>query len=227
MKPNIGIRLSDYGIPLREQKYAMTKVTILNHVLEELEKTSFDQINITDLCKEIRISKRTFFNYYNSIHYVFLYLLQVWIIDTTNVTRKIHGPSAGLSSIETAFEDFGKKISEQPRASFQIFSSIFSADVDATEVSQLTKAEMIIWGGDALTQQEMPALGFHKMLADAVENAKRIGELPHKVDLSTIELSLNSILIGVPFTLKDAAFSDICNAYKTQLKLLWCGLRNI
>jgi AcrR family transcriptional regulator len=226
MLPKTGISLDHYGISLREEKYAKTKIAILNLVLEKLEKTTFDQINIADICKEIGVSKRTFFNYFNSIYYVFFYLLQIWIVDTMIITTERH-PVAGLKSIETAFEELGKKIAKQPKAAFQIFSSIFSADVEMTKMGRFTKAEAILWGFDSMMPEDMPVLGFQKMLIRATENAKTAGELPGNIDLTTIETSLNSILIGVPFTLKDVGFMDISAAYKRQLDILWHGLNNI
>lgn len=220
------ISLEQYGISLREEKYARTKIAIMNLVLEKLEETSFDQINIADVCREIGVSKRTFFNYFSSIHYVFFYLLQIWIIDTKNIALQRH-PVAGLESIQNAFEELGRKFAKQPKAAFQIFSSIFSTDVETAKIGRLTKAEAIFWGFDTMVSEEIPMLGFRKMLICAIENAKASGELPGNFDITTIELSLNSILIGVPFTLKDVGFKNISAVYKAQLDILWRGLKNI
>lgn len=220
------IDLEQYGISLREEKYARTKIAILNLVLEKLEETSFDEIRIADVCREIGVSKRTFYNYFSSIHHVFIYLLQIWIIDTKNIVLQRH-PVAGLESIRTAFEDLGRKFAKQPKAAFQIFSSIFNADVETAKIGRLTKAEAILWGFDAMVSEEIPMLGFRKMLICAIKNAKMAGELSDNFDLTTIEFSLNSILIGVPFTLKDVGFTNISAVYKTQLDILWRGLKNI
>lgn len=226
MLPKTVISLEQYGISLREEKYARTKIAIVNLVLEKLEETSFDQIRIADVCREIGVSKRTFFNYFSSIHYVFFYLLQIWIIDTKNIVLQRH-PVAGLESIWTAYEELGRKFAKQPKAAFQIFSSIFSADLETSKMGCLTKAEALLWGFDTIVSEEIPMLGFRKMLISAIENAKAAGELSGNFDLTTIEFSLNSILIGVPFTLKDIGFTNISAVYKTQLDILWRGLNNI
>ncbi len=226
MLPKTEISLEQYGISLREEKYARTKIAILNLVLKKLEETSFDQISIADVCREIGVSKRTFFNYFSSIHYVFFYLLQIWIIDTKNIMLQKH-PAAGLESIQTAFEELGRKFAKQPKAASQIFSSIFSVDVETAKMGRLTKAEAILWGFETMVSEEIPILGFRKMLICAIENAKVAGELSDNFELATIELSLNSILIGVPFTLKDIGFANISAVYKTQLDILWRGLKNI
>lgn len=226
MLPKTVISLEQYGISLREEKYARTKIAILNLVLEKLEEASFDQISIADVCREIGVSKRTFFNYFSSVHYVFFYLLQIWIIDTKNIALQRHTVT-GLESIRTAFEELGRKFAKQPKAAFQIFSSIFSTDVETTKMGRLTKAEAILWGFDTMVSEEIPMLGFRKMLICAIENAKAAGELSGNFELTTIEIALNSILIGVPLTLKDVGFTNISAVYKTQLDILWHGLKDI
>ncbi len=78
-----GLSLEKHGVSLREEKYAKTKIAILNVILEKLKDSAIEDINIPPVCREIGISKRTFFNYYPSKHYVIFYLLQIWIAEIT------------------------------------------------------------------------------------------------------------------------------------------------
>lgn len=52
------------NLPLREKKFARTKVSITFYVIEKLLHTSLDSISVKEICREVEISEATFFNYF-------------------------------------------------------------------------------------------------------------------------------------------------------------------
>lgn len=52
------------NLPLREKKFARTKISITFNVIEKLLHTSLDNISVKEICREVEISEATFFNYF-------------------------------------------------------------------------------------------------------------------------------------------------------------------
>ncbi len=107
-----------------------------------------------------------------------------------------------------------------------MFSCLFSTKIDSSKLKPLTRAEEILWNLDTSDIHDMPMLGFRKHLAMALESAKCEGTLPKQTDLHTVEISLNSILIGVPYSLREFGFQNLREMYRQQLDILWVGLKN-
>lgn len=214
-----------HGIPLREIKFAQTKIMIYKAFIDKLNSTSFDSINVTALCEEIGVSRRAFFNYFPYKSYVLLYMVQISIIEIAVYTYKKHKKNAGLELIYTGFDEFGKKIIQYPDIIFEAISCLYRKGTDLSKFSKLTKAEEILWNLDTSILNEVPTLGFRELAITAINNAVLLQELPEGIRFETIEISLNSILFGVPLSLKNVALEKICEMYKEQLDILWEGLR--
>lgn len=219
------VNLSGRGIPLREQKIAATKRSILLLTLEKMKSSTFEDINVEDLCRELGIAKRTFFNYFPCKAYVILYMLQIWILEISEHLTVKYGSDAGLILIYSGFDEFGKKIMQQPRLANEIISCLFRSDTDVSTIPPLTGAEKLLWSLDPAFQREGPQLGFKGLVASAVRNAIRTGELPAGTDQEAVELGLNSILVGIPFSLKDAGIDNVRTFYKSLLDIFMNGLK--
>lgn len=214
-----------HGIPLRAVKYAQTKIKIYKAFIEKLCRDSFDSINVNTLCEEIGVSRRAFFNYFPYKSYVLLYMVQISIIEIAVYTYKNHNRNAGLELIYTGFEEFGKKIIQYPDIIFEAISCLYRKGTDLSKFPKLTKAEEILWNLDTSVLNEVPTLGFRELAITAVNNAVLLKELPEGIKFETIEMSLNSILFGVPLSLKNGGLEKLCEMYQEQLDILWEGLR--
>ncbi|MCX7747733.1 MAG: TetR/AcrR family transcriptional regulator [Clostridia bacterium] len=213
------------GIPLREVKYAQTKFKIYKAFINELDTTSFDSINIDALCKGIGISRRAFFNYFPYKSYVLLYMVQISIIEIAIHTFQKHGKNAGLELICTGFKEFGKRVIQYPDIIFEAISCLYKKGTDLSKFSKLTNAEEILWNLDTSILNEVPTLGFRELTVTAINNAVLLNELPEGIRFETVEMALNSILFGIPLSLKNAGLEKICEIYQEQLNILWAGLR--
>ena len=49
---------------LQKEKAARLKVQVLDHTLKLIEKKSFDDLYVDDLCAKVKISKVTLFKYF-------------------------------------------------------------------------------------------------------------------------------------------------------------------
>lgn len=225
MQNNKNAILKENEISFRDEKYARIKIAILNETLEQLKHTNFDDIMIVDLCKKIGISKRTFFNYFPLKSHIILYLLQIWIIEITTSVYHIHGFSAGLELVYAGFEQFAQKIIQHPSIILEIVKNVFNNDVEKTYIKAITPAEEKLLSLDTSCLVDVPTLGFRDILKTAVKNEIASGNLSPSIDLKSIEISMNSILLGVPLCLDKNEISSITAIYKQQLTIFWNGYR--
>ncbi len=212
-------------ISFRDEKYARIKIAILNETLEQLKHTNFDDILIVDLCKNTGISKRTFFNYFPLKSHIILYLLQIWIIEITTSVYHIHGVTAGLELVYTGFEQFAQKIIQHPSIILEIVKNVFNNDIEKTYIKAITPAEEKLLSLDSSCLVEAPTLGFRDLLKTAIKNEIASGTLSPLIDLKSIEISMNSILLGVPLCLDQEELSCLAANYKEQLTIFWSGYR--
>ena len=225
MQNNKNVVRNEGEISFRDEKYARIKIAILNETLEQLKHSNFDDILIIDLCRNTGISKRTFFNYFPLKSHIILYLLQIWIIEITTSVYRIHGASAGLELVYAGFEQFAQKIMQHPSIILEIVKNVFNNDVEKTYIKAITPAEERLLSLDSSCLVEVPTLGFRDLLKTAVKNEIASGALSPSIDLKSIELSMNSILLGVPLCLDKDELSCLTAIYKEQLTIFWNGYR--
>ncbi len=223
MQKNTSDILKENVITLREEKYAKVKIAILNETLAQLEHTDFDNIIITDLCRKTGISKRTFFNYFPLKSHIILYLLQIWIIEITTNAYKTHGLSAGLELIYTGFEQFGQKMIQHPTIILEMIKNVFNKEIEKSYIKKITLAEEILLSLDLSLITEVPSLGFDNLLHTAIKNEIKLGTFSKEISINSIEISMSSILLGVPLSLDKSELHRITEVYKEQLDIFWKG----
>ena len=64
--------------PLRERKYAQTKIALATAVIDRLKEKRLNDISVKELCDTIPISEVTFYHYFSRKTDIFVYLLKVW-----------------------------------------------------------------------------------------------------------------------------------------------------
>jgi AcrR family transcriptional regulator len=213
------------GLPLREVKYAKTKLEIYKAFIKKLDSTSFDSISLDDFCREIGVSRRAFFNYFPYKSYILLYMVQISIIEIAIYTYQKHGKTAGLELVYTGFDEFGKRVIQYPDIIFEAFSCLYKQGTDLSKFLKLTRAEEVLWNLDTSILNEVPTLGFRELTITAINNAVLLKELPEGIKFETVEMALNSILFGIPLSLKNVGLKKLCEVYKEQLDILFDGLR--
>lgn len=75
------VEIEEPQIGKREKKKAETKLKIMQTFINVMESKPLDLIKVEDLCKEIGISKVTFFNYFSSKEQVMEYFIYKWSYD--------------------------------------------------------------------------------------------------------------------------------------------------
>ena len=69
------------ALPLRQRKFARTKLALLDATLESLRSRSLDEVRVADLCAAADISPASFFNYFPQKADVLVYHVQLWSLE--------------------------------------------------------------------------------------------------------------------------------------------------
>jgi AcrR family transcriptional regulator len=92
-------------LSLRERKAAKLKLLILNLAKEMLLHKNFNDIHVTDLCKEAKVSKVTFFRYFPQKEDLLLYFMRVWAFELSVEMQKNN--INGLKAVKFIFDRYG------------------------------------------------------------------------------------------------------------------------
>ena len=88
-----------HKLPLRERKYARTKLTLRDAVAEALEAHSLEEVTVKALCEQAMISEATFFNYFPRKTDLINYLVQLWSLELNWHGQQASRRQAGVAVI--------------------------------------------------------------------------------------------------------------------------------
>jgi len=210
-------------IPLRERKFARTKVALLAAALRRLrEGRRLEAIPVKELCEEVEVSEATFFNYFPKKSDLILYSVQLWTIEVVARTRDLRG----LAAIEEMFRITGEKLEPNLNFMLELIAQQASND-DPQEFPDVSIAERIAAFPDlpgaieAEVRRSIQQL-FRVHLSEAVAD----GELPPRSDVDHAILCLVTIFFGLPLVLHCASVeAPVRPLWQRQLQTLWAGLR--
>jgi len=221
---------STLRIPLRERKYARTKLALVNAAIQRLEATPMEAITVNTLCDDIEISEATFFNYFAKKGDLLDYYVQLWTLEITwKIRQSRHTGTAAIDALFTiAAQQFQQhpglmgevlarlaRLREKPRLQtigraerHRIFENQFNetnvADIEALEVT-----------------------GLDGVLAPALQQAINQGELPSNTHMPTAMIGLVSLFYGIPLLLRMGNPDAIPVSYRQQLAIFWHGIRAV
>jgi AcrR family transcriptional regulator len=210
-------------IPLRERKFARTKVALLAAALRRLSQgRRLESIPVKELCEEVEVSEATFFNYFPRKSDLILYSVQLWTIEAVARTRDLRG----LSAIEEIFRMTGEKLEPNLNFMLELIAQQAQND-DPQEFPDVSTAERLaafpdLPGAlDAEVRRSVSQL-FRGHLTEAVDD----GELPRTTDVEHGILCLATIFFGLPLVLHCGSIEAPVRAlWQRQLHTLWAGLR--
>lgn len=97
---------------IRKEKSARLKYLLGSSVGKFLKTRTFDEIKVTELCKEVSISKVTFFKYFSCKEELLRYYFRVWCLEI-GVELSIK-PRNGIEGIYYIFDKVYKSIKDRP-----------------------------------------------------------------------------------------------------------------
>ncbi len=217
------------AIPLRERKFARTKMALLEAALERMKEKSLADITVRELCDAAEVSEATFFNYFKKKDDLLRYFIQIWTLEVQLVADQRAGEDGGLAYVEAIFAHTAERIAENPRVMLEIIGHMaLHGDPEAWECEHvaLTFAERV-QAFPELTDAAVTAneCEIDAMFRSAVERAIAKKELPEKIDVDLSVGTLISLFFGTPLWGTRIRPQDIGATYAAQLTTLWEGLR--
>lgn len=213
-------------IPLRERKYAQTKLKLVRSLRLALEQEGLDQLSVRALCDEAEISEATFFNYFPKKTDLLEYLGRLWSLELNWHVLRAAQETPGLPAIQVLFEQAARHVQQAP-GSYGEYLALLARRRGKPRFEELTHAERALAFADFDGIQDLPEQGLDTVMAQQLQRAIDRGALPANTHLPTVLMSLVSIFYGVILALRATNPGAIGHAYKTQLALLWQGVRGL
>jgi AcrR family transcriptional regulator len=214
-------------IPLRERKFAQTKLAIMNTAFDKILEKPLSEISVKEICDESNVSEGTFFNYFPKKSDLLLYFIQVWALEMNwHAKNKIAGKS-GLEAIELIFLKTADMLKGNGIRIMDEIIAFFALTPEVVTFPELSVAEKLVAFPELSNIEAIPAREMKELFLPNLELAIEKGELPSNIDYMQAIVALNCIFFGVPMALRLLDTSLIGEVYMQQLGLLWNGLRGI
>ncbi|HKJ09382.1 MAG TPA: helix-turn-helix domain-containing protein [Gammaproteobacteria bacterium] len=210
------------AIPLRERKFAQTKLKLARAAVERLETQSLDGLSVAALCEAAEVSEATFFNYFPRKSDLLNYVSQLWAVEIGWHVRA--AGLRGIAGVSGAFEQAARQIQRHPGTMGEIIGQQARLRERSTP-GELTRAERLLGFPELEGIEDVPAGGLDSILVANVDYAVESGELPPNTHRATVLVALVSIFYGVPLALRLVNPGGIAHMYRQQLTLLWAGVR--
>jgi len=211
-------------LPQREKKYAKTKITLLNTLLNELETKKLVDIKIKDLAFLSEISEPTFFNYFDCKIHMLVYFIQMWSIDMNSIALKSENIyiNNNIEIIKDIFKKTSEQISEHP----QIMLEIISFQAQGIELTPhiITDAEKWLFFPDIKDVENLKSMGLESIIPPLLENAKLKKEISIEVDTQMLFLNISSLFFGLALLLLKDSAEAYPSILEKQINQLFKGL---
>lgn len=211
------------NLPMKERKFAKTRIRILESFLLELERNSFENIKIKDLAIQSEVSEPTFYNYFPEKEDLILYFIQIWSLQVSVFSLSIKGKtnSRGFYLLQSLFRYTAKETKKNPRILLEIIA-IQARKKKKLSIPKLTPGEKYLLFPKVLEINDLPSNGVDGLILNALSIAIQEEELPKHTNLSNLGLAIGSLFFGVPilaFQMKE----NLESIWLNSLNLLWLG----
>ena len=210
--------------PLRERKYAQTKLSLLGAAIEAMESQTLADIAVKSLCEEAEVSEATFFNYFAKKSDLLDYFVQLWNLELSWHHQR--SAKRGLALLEESFSRVAQRFQQHPGIMAEVISHQ-ARSRGKPDTIELSRAERLRAYPQLEGICEQPIEALDRMWASALQQAVTLEELPPNLHLPTVIVGLASIFYGVPLALGRAGATNIASMYKQQLNIYLAGIKQV
>jgi AcrR family transcriptional regulator len=216
--------------PLRERKKAVTRLGILDAVINRLNTKPLADITIEEICEDVQISRGTFFQYFPQKTDVLVFYGLLWNLEAMWTATCSPDVSSGIQAIEQMFKSLGRQVETYPQLWMEIVSvralqpEKFAA-MGSRKTDQVPEVERLIRFPELPGIASIPEGNFRQFFLYNLKAAIDKKELPETTDIETAFLSLASTFYGIPLMSFDKSPVRCSTAFENQLDLLWKGLK--
>lgn len=185
------------NFPLKERKFARTRMNLIFGLLQLLESRSYDDIKIIELCQFAEISEPTFYNYFPEKDDLILHYIQIWSLMVSVFAEEQNLKESGYGLLLSLFQYTAKESKKNPRILLEIIS--FQAkNKRKLQQKSLTKAERVLLFPNFPGIETISVGGIETILEKAMVLAQSKKELPKDTNWKSLSLTIVSCFFGVP-----------------------------
>jgi len=209
---------------LREINYARSRIAVFWAFLNAIQKTSIENIRITDLCRAAEISEPSFYNYFPRKDDLFLYFISMWSLDVQLQTK---GKKPGMQTIQEVFSYTAEKSSRFRNLLPEIIAYQARTDIRERikEIKPASNAEKMLIFGRVEGLEQLPAQGLGPILEANINAALAQGELNPEIDSSVYTLMLASFFFGIPVLARQYPPGNLSKFFSMALNAMLIGFK--
>jgi len=196
-------------LSLREKKFAMTKLMILDKFISLIKNKEFNDISVKEVSKYLDISEKTIFNYFSSKDEIIIYFIQLWYIEMSLLSSNNECKS-NIKCILNIFLSTAKLIQNNYNLMAHIISLHALSNKEVQKNIAITRAEMII---KFKTSTLLPKGGFKEIIMSLLKKAYNNQELKLNEDISLTYIKLHNIFYGTPIFLNRSNIDRLPDLY--------------
>lgn len=213
------------ALPLKDRKFAKTRIRILEVFLSELETKSFEEIKIKEIAKSADISEPTFYNYFPEKDDLILLFIQVWSLSVSVFSYESNSKNkkgiSGYSLISAIFRYTARESKKNSRILLEIIS-LQARTKKELQIPNLTLAERLMLFPNTKGIESFPSGGVEVLIEKGLMNAIENKELPKNTNISALGLAIGSLFFGAPILCYQLKL-NLETMWLESLKLLWLG----
>jgi AcrR family transcriptional regulator len=210
----------DTQIPLREKKYARTKIGLSRAFVKRLGTTRFADISIKEVCESVEVSEGTFFNYFPQKVDVVYYFQKLVALKIDWEIQKKGADLSPLALIEMVFDLIAKEMEPQPYLFYEMIS-IFTSEKVRPKEDDLSVSEKLYAYPECAGIENVSVQLLETSFSALIKEAKKQGSIPEDVKLTEAVIALMVVMLGVPLAIPIEDFGKVKQYFKGQLALLW------
>ena len=211
------------ALPLRQRKFARTKLALLDATLESLRSRSLDEVRVADLCAAADISPASFFNYFPQKADVLVYHVQLWSLEIAWHAERLARKRGGLAAIEEVFALTAREVVRNPEAMAEIIAAQARMQ-SPPAMADVTDAERLLAFPELDGIELVRIQDLESILTPFIARAIEADELPSRIFRRMVASGLMALFFGMPIVLRRAGPKGLEAAYRRQLKIFWAGL---
>ncbi|MCZ8157242.1 MAG: TetR/AcrR family transcriptional regulator [Leptospira sp.] len=209
------------SLPLKERKFAKTRLNVIEVFLEQLESRSFEEIKIKDIYLKAQISEPTFYNYFPEKEDMVLLFIQIWSLQVSVFASQNKSTDSGYKLLSSLFRYTANESKKNPRILLEIIS--FQAKkIQTIKIPKLTLSERLLLFPHQDGIQNLPAMGIEGLIKQALDSAEKRGELPSSTNWQNFGLAIAALFFGVP-VIAFQTDQGLEKLWLESLSYLWLG----
>ena len=206
--------------PLREKKYAKTKIALVNEFIERLKTNRFSDISIKEVCDSLEVSEGTFYNYFPHKYDLLSYFERLTLLKIMWGMKDKEKKLDSLGLIEYVFDCLARDI-EQPFLFYEIISVFTTEKIKPGKGEDLTEAEKYYAFPDCNGIEQVKLVSLEDLFVSIIERAQNSGDILKSINVKEFALTLVAIMVGLPLAIEMDEFDKLSTLFRNQLIMLW------